>query len=155
MNNNDILKRLRYALDIGNAGMKVIFGLAGHIVTEAEILDMMKSEGEAGYVECGDRVLGLFLDGLIVQRRGRREPSPGKPDVSNERLTNNLVLKKLRIALEFTDADMIGILMLAGFEITKSELSALFRKKGHRNYKPCGDQVVKKFLLGLAARQRK
>ncbi|MBP7585155.1 MAG: DUF1456 family protein [Spirochaetes bacterium] len=155
MNNNDILKRIRYALNIGNAGMKVIFGLAGHIVTEAEILDMMKSEGEAGYVECGDRVLGLFLDGLIVQRRGRREPSPGTPDVTNVRLTNNLVLKKLRIALGFTDDDIVETLKLAGFEITKSELSALFRKKGHRNYKPCGDQVVKKFLLGLTLRFRK
>ena len=124
MNNNDLLKRIRYAMDVGNAGMKVIFGLAGHIVTEAEILDMMKSEGEAGYVECGDRVLGLFLDGLIVQRRGRREPPPGKPDASNERLTNNLVLKKLRIALGFTDDDILEVLKRAGFEMTKSELSA-------------------------------
>lgn len=155
MNGNELLRRIRYALNIGNASMKEIFALAGHTVAEAEVLDMMKDEGEAGYVECGDRVLGLFLDGLIIKRRGKRESAPEKTAKPDERLTNNMVLKKMRIALEFTDGDILGVLKLAGFEITKSELAALFRKKGHRNYKVCGDQIVKKFLLGLAARQRK
>ncbi len=155
MSNNDLLRRIRYALNIGNASMKGIFLLAGHAVTEAAVLDMMKNEGDEGYVECSDRLLGLFLDGLIIQKRGKRETSPEKPVRSNERLTNNIVLKKMRIALGFTDGDILEMLKLAEFEITKSELSALFRKKGHKNYKVCGDQIVKKFLLGLAAHHRK
>lgn len=155
MNNNDLLRRIRYALNIGNASMREIFELAGHLVAESGILDMLRNEGEPGYVECDDRLLGLFLDGLIIQRRGKREYEPGKAARPNERLTNNMVLKKLRIALDFTDADMLEMFKLAGFDITKSELSAFFRKKGHKNYKVCGDQIVKKFLLGLAARHRK
>lgn len=155
MNTNDLLRRIRYALNIGNASMKDIFGLAGHDITESEILDFMRNEGEAGYVECSDRLLGLFLDGLIIQRRGKRENAPEKSARQEERLTNNMVLKKMRIALELTDEEILDILRLADFEITKSELSALFRKKGHKNYKVCGDQIVKKFLLGLAARRRK
>lgn len=155
MNNNDLLRRIRYALNIGNASMREIFSIAGHSINESEILDLLKEEGAEGYVECGDKALGLFLDGLIIQRRGKRESPEEAPDKSVARLTNNMILKKLRIALGFTDGDMMETLRLAGFEITKSELSALFRKKGHKNYKVCGDQIVKKFLLGLAARNRK
>jgi len=154
MDNNDILRRVRYALDIGNAAMREIFSLAGHAITEADILDMLRAEDEEGYAPCSDRLLGLFLDGLIDQRRGKRDAVPGKPPATGERLTNNLVLKKLRIALDYSDADIMETIRLGGFEITKSGLAALFRKRGHRNYKPCGDQIMKKFLQGLAVRLR-
>jgi len=63
-------------------------------------------------------------------------------------MTNNDILKKLRVALELKESDIIEILQLADFEISKSELSALFRKEDHRNYKECGDQVLRRFLNG-------
>jgi len=69
-------------------------------------------------------------------------------------MTNNDILKKLRIALELKDTDIIEILKLAGFETTKSELSALFRNESHRNYKECGDQILRNFLNGLIIRNR-
>jgi uncharacterized protein YehS (DUF1456 family) len=69
-------------------------------------------------------------------------------------MTNNDILKKLRIALELKDTDIIEILKLADFEITKSELSALFRNPDHRNYKECGDQILRNFLNGLIIRNR-
>src|SRR5512143_2047804 len=69
-------------------------------------------------------------------------------------MTNNDILKKLRIALELKDTDIIDILKLADFEITKSELSALFRNPDHRNYKECGDQILRNFLNGLIIRNR-
>ena len=69
-------------------------------------------------------------------------------------MKNNDILKKLRIALNLKDTDIIEILKLADFEITKSELSALFRNEDHRNYKECGDQILRRFLNGLIIRNR-
>ncbi|MDO9185720.1 MAG: DUF1456 family protein [Bacteroidota bacterium] len=64
-------------------------------------------------------------------------------------LTNNDILKKIRVALELKDEDVVKILKLADFEITKSELNALYRKPDHANYKECGDQLLRNFLNGL------
>lgn len=69
-------------------------------------------------------------------------------------LTNNDILKKLRIALELKDDDIIHILKLADFTVSKSELSALFRKDDHPNYMACGDQLLRNFLQGLIIYKR-
>jgi len=69
-------------------------------------------------------------------------------------LTNNDILKKLRVALELKDDDIVHILKLAEFEVTKSELAALFRKPDHPNYKECGDQLLRNFLNGLVTYKR-
>ena len=156
MNKNDILRRLRYALNISNLEMVGIFKLAGHDILEFEILNILKKEEEEGFVECSDKELELFLDGLIIAKRGKKESSEDEPLVKPEvRMSNNLVLKKLRIALDFKEDDMLEIFRLSEFAITKPELSALFRKKGNKNYKVCGDQILKNFLQGLTAKYRK
>jgi len=69
-------------------------------------------------------------------------------------MTNNEILKKLRIALSLKDTDMIEILKLADFDISKSELSALFRSEDQRNFKECGDQILRRFLNGLILKNR-
>ena len=69
-------------------------------------------------------------------------------------MTNNDILKKLRVALHFRDEDIIHILSLVDFQITKSELSAVFRKEDHPNYKECGDQLLRNFLNGLIIHMR-
>ena len=69
-------------------------------------------------------------------------------------MTNNDVLKKLRIALKLKDTDILEILKLSGFEISNTELNAFFRKKDHRNYMECGDQVLRRFLDGLIIKMR-
>jgi uncharacterized protein YehS (DUF1456 family) len=69
-------------------------------------------------------------------------------------MTNNDILKKLRVALELKDDDIIEILKLSDFEISKSELGAIFRKEDHPNYKPCGDQLLRNFLNGLITYKR-
>ncbi len=156
MNKNDILRRLRYALNISNLEMVGIFKLAGHDILEFEILNILKKEEEEGYVECTDKELELFLDGLIIQRRGKREPSGSEPLVKPEvRMSNNVVLKKLRIALDLKEDDMLEMFKLSEFAITRPELSALFRKKGNKNYKVCGDQILKNFLQGVTVHYRK
>lgn len=69
-------------------------------------------------------------------------------------ITNNDIMKKLRVALKLRDTDIIEILKLADFEISKTELSAFFRREDHENYMPCGDQIVRRFLDGLIIRNR-
>lgn len=69
-------------------------------------------------------------------------------------LTNNDILKKLRVALELKDEDIVKILKLADFELSKSELNALYRNPTHPNYKECGDQLLRNFLNGLIIYKR-
>ncbi len=63
-------------------------------------------------------------------------------------------MKKLRVAMHFTDDDIIKVLALADYKITKAELGAIFRKEDHPNFKPCGDQILRNFLNGLIIHQR-
>ncbi|OGU13156.1 MAG: hypothetical protein A2076_07735 [Geobacteraceae bacterium GWC2_53_11] len=155
MNNNDILRRVRYALDISNPGMIDIFKLSGCTLELPTLLKLLKKEEEEEFISCSNPMLSFFLDGLIINRRGRRDGDDGslpKPDAS---LNNNAILKKLRIALDLKEEDMLAIMKLAGVIISKSELSALFRNKGHKHFKECGDQFLRNFLQGLTMRNRK
>lgn len=171
MNNDDILIRVRYALDIKDTDMVEIFKLGGTDVTKSEVQEMLtkskrNDENEEDdlfeYEEaakCSKSMLESFLNGLIVFKRGKQEPKPGQPVKQDappkvKESVNNLLLKKLKIALSLTSEDMIDILEEAGVTITKSELSALLRKAGHKNYKECGDKYARNFLKGLAIRYR-
>lgn len=154
MTNNDFLRRFRYALDISNPTMLKIFGLSNHDMSMTTLLDILKKEIEPGYIQCDDYLLTLFLDGLIIFKRGVREPAQSsaiQPDVT---LTNNDILKKIRIALELREEDLMEIMRTANVTISKSELNALFRSKGQKNYKPCGDQFMRSLLQGLSRRFR-
>ena len=154
MTNNDILRRLRYALDIKDSTMIEIFKLSGYEIARSDLIDLLKKEEEDGYVDCSDEVMELFLDGLIIHKRGKREEMPGHREQQDAPLTNNGILKKLRIALKFREDEMLSTLKLAGMSLSKSELSALFRKEGQRHYKECGDQILRNFLKGLTTRFR-
>jgi uncharacterized protein YehS (DUF1456 family) len=155
MNNNDILRRVRYALDISNPGMIEIFKLSGCTLELPTLLKLLKKEEEDEFIECSNPLLSFFLDGLIVHRRGRREGADEQPPKQDASLNNNAILKKLRIALDLKEEDMLAVMKLAGVDISKSELSALFRNKGHKHYKECGDQFLRNFLQGLTLRNRK
>ena len=165
MDNNDILIRLRYALDIKNKEMIEIFKLGGMEFTKEEVLLILTKsiddyendniENEEN-IKCDNVMLESFLNGFIIFKRGKQEPKPGQPErpaLSQERV-NNLVLKKLKIALSLTSEDMIETLETSGVFITKGELSAFLRKEGHKNYKECGDQNTRNFLRGLAIKYR-
>ncbi len=154
MTNNDILRRLRYAMDIKDLTMIEIFKLSEYEIAQSNLTDLLKKEEDKGYVDCSDEVLGLFLDGLIIHKRGKSEMMPGHVVKRDLPLTNNGILKKLRIALKFREDEMLGTLKLAGMSLSKSELSALFRKEGQRHYKECGDQILRNFLKGLTTRFR-
>ena len=141
-------------LDLSDARVAAIIQLAepSLVLSRDEVQALLKKEGEAGGLECSNRVLALFLDGLVVDRRGRDESRPPRP--LEKHVTNNVVLKKLRVAFELKDVDMHQILAAAGFPISKPEMSALFRQSGHKNFRPCGDQLLRNFLKGLTLRLR-
>jgi uncharacterized protein YehS (DUF1456 family) len=100
-------------------------------------------------VVCADTVMVAFLDGLIISRRDEHVRKPGSAKAAEMALNNNLILRKLRIALELNDEAMLAVLGKAGVQLSKPELSGMFRSEGHRNYKPCSDQFLRIYIRGL------
>jgi uncharacterized protein YehS (DUF1456 family) len=154
MINNDVLRSIRYMLDLGDHKVVEIARLAdpAFAVEKDDVRAFLLKEDEPGYLACSDGVLAHFLDGLIVHRRGRDERLPSRP--VEKRISNNVVLKKLRVAFELKDADLHEIFVAAGFPVSKPELSALFRLPTHKNFRRCGDQMLRNFLKGLTLRVR-
>jgi uncharacterized protein YehS (DUF1456 family) len=146
MINNDILRRLRYTFDFNDDKMIALFALADYEVTRTEISDWLKKDDDPEWKSLHDKHLAIFLNGFINDRRGKKEGEQPKPEKT---LTNNIILRKLKIALNMTDDDMLEILVLANFRLSKHELSAFFRKPEHSNYRLCKDQVLRNFLMGL------
>jgi len=156
MENNDILRRVRYALDIKNQEMVEIFKLGGVEISKMDVLEMLKKvdeEEEQETIKCNNKMMEAFLNGLITYKRGTQDNNQTPPPPSTEPI-NNMLLKKLKIALSLTSDDMMEIFEEARIGITKSELGAILRKEGHRNYKECGDKFARNFLKGLAIKYR-
>ena len=150
MTNNDFLRRLRYALNIKDNIMVQIFKKGNIIVTREDVLDYLKKDIDEGFKKLSNNDLIAFLDGLIIQKRGEKEDGTPVPQVKvTKNNLNNILLRKLRIALSFKSYDMIKIFKLGGIEISEGELSALFRSEDHKNYKECGDKYIRVFLKGL------
>jgi uncharacterized protein YehS (DUF1456 family) len=154
MMNNDILRSVRYLLDLSDQKVAGIIKLANpDLKMEAQdVWALLQKEGEPDFVECSDSLLANFLDGLVLHKRGPNPKASARPVA--QRMSNNLVLKKLRVALELKDADMHQAFADAGFAISKPELSAFFRQDDHRNFRLCGDQILRNFLKGLTMRMR-
>ncbi|MBC8208836.1 MAG: DUF1456 family protein [Desulfobulbaceae bacterium] len=151
MTNNDILRRIRYTFDFDDSKMISLFGLADLEVTRGEISDWLKKEDDPAFQKCTDIQMATFLNGLINDRRGKKEGPQPKPE---QRLTNNIIFKKLRIALNLKDEDIVEILVLANLRVSKHELSAFFRKPGNKHYRACHDQFLRNFLTGLQIKYR-
>jgi uncharacterized protein YehS (DUF1456 family) len=154
MANNDILRSIRDALHLDDATMIRIFREAGREVGPSAIAAFLKKEDEDDYIPCSNPIMGFFLDGLIIRNRGIQEGRPLPAEKPLAELTNNAILKKLRIALDLKEDDLIGIFKLAGIAISKHELTALFRKQGQKHYKECNDQLLRSFIKGLALRHK-
>lgn len=151
MRNNDILKSLRYILDVNEAEMAGILQLAGYKPKRSEIEYIFEEQGEEG-PDTTHELTAYFLDGVIFHKRGKSDKHPPQP--IQYPVTNNMVLKKLRVAFKLKEEDILRILQRTGFKISAPELSALFRREGQKNYRPAGDQVLRYFLKGLAEQER-
>ncbi len=151
LNNNDILRRLRYSFDLEDSAMIAIFAAADHTVTRAQISNWLKPEEDEGFEKASDTELAIFLNGFINTKRGKREGAQPEPE---KRLTNNMIFVKLRIALNLNSEAILKILQARGHEISKHELTAFFRKPGNKHYRECKDQILRNFLMGIQTQAR-
>lgn len=151
MNNNDIIRRLRYTFDFNDSKMIELFALAEHKVTRAQVSDWLKKDDDEAFQEISDKELAIFLNGLINDRRGKRDGPQVKPE---ERLNNNIILRKLKIALNLKDTDMVTILKSVDMRVSKHELNAFFRNPKQSQYRVCLDQFMRNFLHGLQVTYR-
>ncbi|KJS08214.1 MAG: hypothetical protein VR73_06135 [Gammaproteobacteria bacterium BRH_c0] len=152
MLNNDVLRSIRYMLDLSEPQLAKIIQLGGMQITAPQLAALLKKEEEDGFIPCDDELMAHALDGLVFFRRGKDDSRPAQP--IELPVTNNMVLKKLRAAFELKEDDMHAIMNSVDCPVSKPEMSALFRKSGHRNYRPCGDQFLRNFLKGLTLRLR-
>ena len=146
VNANDILRRIRYTFEFSDSKMMEIFALAGHEITRAQISDWLKKDDDPAYKDLDDNHLSIFLNGFIIEKRGKKE---GPQPIAENRLNNNIVFRKLKIALDLKDDNILEILALADMRISKHELSAFFRKPDQEQFRPCKDQILRNFIHGM------
>ena len=151
MNQNDIFRRVRYILDLDDSAAMSLFALGGLEVTRAQVSAWLKKDDDPDQQPLQDVELATFLNGLIVDKRGRKDGPQAEPE---QQLTNNMVFMKLKIALNLRAEETLAILALSDFTISKHELSAFFRKPGHKHFRACKDQVLRNFLKGLQIQHR-
>lgn len=151
MDNNDILRRLRYAFDINDSGMIATFALGDVQATRAQVSNWLKKDIDTDYVAMPDFQMAAFLNGFIIDKRGKRE---GPKPIPESQLNNNIILRKIRIALNLKDTDILDLLSLTGLKISKHELSAFFRKPGQSQFRECKDQVLRNLLRGIQMKYR-
>jgi uncharacterized protein YehS (DUF1456 family) len=151
MDNNKILRRIRYSLELDDSKMMALFALGGLEASRAQVSDWLKKDDDESFTPCTDPQFATFLNGLIIDRRGRKEGPPRAPET---RLDNNQVFSKLKIALNMRAEAVLETLKLGGMSLSKHELSAFFRKPGHKHFRECKDQCLRAFLKGVQLQHR-
>lgn len=131
--------------------MAEIFGLGGKAVFAEEVNHWLKRDDEPEFAKLQDKDLAAFLNGLIILKRGPKEDSTPAAEKS---LDNNAILRKLKIALDMKDDDMLEVFALKSFRLSKHELSAFFRRPTQPQYRQCKDQILRNFLQGLQMKLR-
>jgi len=151
MENNDILRRIRYIFDFNDSKMMNIFDLANSPATREEISNWLKKDVDPDWKEINDFNLAAFLNGLIILHRGKKEGPQPEPE---KKLNNNIILRKLKIALQLKDEDIIEFLQLADMKFSKHEISAFFRNPRQSQYRECKDQILRNVLQGMRLKYR-
>ena len=151
MTNNDVLRRIRYTFDYSDQKMLAAFKLGDLETTRKQLSNWLKKDADPNYLNCSDTSLASFLNGLIIDRRGRKD---GVQPLPEKKITNNIIFIKLKIAINLKSEDILEILSLASFELSSHELSSFFRKESHKNHRECKDQVLRNFLKGLQLKYR-
>jgi len=144
---NDILYKIKTALSLDNESMLKAYALANYSMSVERLECILKRHQDKGYAEASYEELGVFLDGLVLLKRGPSPKTANKDEVID--LTNNLILKKLRVALELKEAELVIIFALAEVPLTNRQVGSLFRREGGKNFKTCSDELLMAFLEGL------
>jgi uncharacterized protein YehS (DUF1456 family) len=146
MINNDILRRICTTFAFDDKKILEIFAHNQCVISAEHLANIYKEKNDPAYTALLDVELASFLNGLIVEKRGKKE---GPEHIAEHELTNNLIFNKLKIALNLKAEDVIKMLELGGISLGKYELSALFRNVNHKHYRECSDDVLSAFLNGL------
>lgn len=163
MTNNDILIRLRYAFDLKNTEMVDIFKLGGANYTKEEVLNMLikvddDEDAPENFMKCNNKMLETFLNGFVTFKRGVQKDENGNvktaAPVTGKESSNNMLLKKVKIALALTSEDVLDFLYEGGVTVSKGEIGAILRNPTHKNYKECLDRFARCFLKGLTMKYR-
>lgn len=151
MTNNEVLQHVRYILSLNIDGLSRIFQHAECAKSEEEISDYLTKNGDFRFNRLPDNTLASFLDGLIIELRGKKADN-----VTNlqQSVNNNIIFNKIKIALALKADDIIEIIALAELTLSKHELSAFFRKPTHKHYKLCHDDTLLRFFNGLHVKHR-
>lgn len=151
MDNNDIFRRLRYIFDFSEHQIVSLFESTEKSITVEQAAAWLKNEDDEKYKSLYDIDLASFLNGLINDKRGKRDGPQVKPEKT---LNNNLILRKLKIALNYRDDDILEIMDLVDLKFSKHEVSAFFRNPSQKQYRDCKDQFLRNFLMGLQIKLR-
>lgn len=151
MKNNTVLRQLRYIFDLSDDQMIKLFAQAEVVVTREQVSNWLKREDHEDYLSISDSQFASFLNGFIIQKRGKREGPQPPPE---KRLNNNIIFRKLKIALNYKDTDIIDTYKYVRMSISKHEISAIFRNPKQSQYRVCEDQFLRNFLHGLQLKYR-
>ncbi len=146
MQTNKILYMITEALSLSREDVLKAYELEDFKMTEEHLENILAKESTEGYEQCSYEELGVFLDGLISLKRG---PGPKRSDDETVELTNNLILKKLRAALNLKELEVSIVFGLVDVNLSKQELASLFRKPEHKNFRACSDKLLYSFIRGL------
>ncbi len=152
MNNNAKYRRICHIFDLTDELMIKVFSLGGLKVDRSQVCDWRKKEDDEEYAVLSDKDMGIFLNGFITLKRGKKDGPAPQPD---KYMNNNIILRKLKIALNLKSEELVEVFKLGGTEITENVLSSFFRKKDHKQYKGCKDQTIRDLFRGLQAREKK
>ena len=151
MNNSDVLRNIRYIFNFNDEKMMKMCGYDGVEATRTEISAWLKKDEDPDFIEIPDRNLSIFLNSFIELKRGKKEGATMQPD---KYLNNNIILRKLKIALNLKTEDMVEIFKYVGMKVSPHEINAFFRKPDQRQYRKCLDQFLRKFIHGMSIKYK-
>jgi uncharacterized protein YehS (DUF1456 family) len=157
MRTNDIFRKIVQSLPLDTPQIQSLFAPSDIDLSDKDVANLLKTDYQPGFEAMPEYILIIFLNNLIDQERGKKADAVAEAIEKHAKISNNDVLKKLRIAFVLHEQDLRGALKLVTIELTKSDLAALFRKAGHEHYKACDDELVLDFIegIGLLLQQKK
>lgn len=161
MRNKDILIGSINALGLTHTQVMECLSYGSSSLSAEAVNELLKNEEELETllaseedVDCDIAIVDAFLNGMIIFKRGVAEPKPGQKKKKavtplSRKGINNIVLKKLKIALDLTNEDLVEVYSRVAIDISKGELTTFFRKEGHKHYKKCSDYYLIHLFNGI------
>jgi uncharacterized protein YehS (DUF1456 family) len=142
LTNNEILRQIQTTFNLSPSDIVDIYSTTTQDISLSQVNSWLTARDST----LVDVDLANFLNGFINIKRGQRE---GEQPVAETTLTNNMILMKLRIAVNMQTEAMLNSFEKVGCELSKHELGALFRKPDNKHFRPCSDEMLRNFLLAL------